>query len=384
MASDSTSASRAPARPSSSTSELFGGLYARGAVAAAVDDRAWLQAMLDVEAALARACAAEGLIPAEAADAVVEACRADAFDLAELAREAADHASPVVPLARMLRERGGEHAHRGATSQDILDTAMMLVARRALEPLLADAAAASDAVGRLAIEHRATPILGRTLLQQALPTSFGLKAAMWMSGIDEAAAWLADVGERGLAVQMGGPVGHRDPALADRVAADLGLVAPVVPWPTLRVRPAALAGGLGALAGALGKVARDVTLLAQGEVAEAREGVAGRGGSSAMADKHNPVAAVSVLACTRRVPGLVATVLAAMEQEHERAAGGWQAEWGTMTELLRLTGSAAAWARDLLEHLDVDAHAMRARAGADPDLGAASELIDRALAAHRT
>jgi 3-carboxy-cis,cis-muconate cycloisomerase len=315
---------------------------------------------------------------------VVEACRAGAFDLAELAREAADHASPVVPLARMLRERAGEHAHPGATSQDILDTAMMLVARRALEPLLADAAAASDAAVRLAIEHRATPILGRTLLQQALPTSFGLKAAMWMSGIDEAAAWLADVGDRGLAVQMGGPVGHRDPALADRVAADLGLVAPVVPWPTLRVRPAALAAGLGALSGALGKVARDVTLLAQGEVAEAREGVAGRGGSSAMADKHNPVAAVSVLACTRRVPGLVATVLAAMEQEHERAAGGWQAEWGTMTELLRLTGSAAAWARDLLEHLDVDAHAMRARAGADPDLGAASELIDRALAAHRT
>ncbi len=374
MATDSTSASRVPARPSSSTSELFGGIYARGAVAAAVCDAAWLRAMLDVEAALARATGAPDV-----------AARIAALELdpAELGRLGADHASPVVPLAEILRERAGAQAHDGATSQDVLDTALMLVARRALEPLLDDARAAADGAASLAAAHRDLPIIGRTLLQQALPTSFGLKAAGWMIGIDEAAAALRRIREETLAVQMGGPVGRRDPAVAAAVAAELGLVDPVLPWHTVRLRPAAIAGALGALAGVLGKVARDVTLLSQDEVAEVREGAEGRGGSSAMAHKHNPVAAVSVLACTRRIPGLVATQLAAMEQEHERAAGAWQAEWGTLTDLLRLAGSAAAWARDLLEHLEVDAAAMRARAGAAPDLGAAGELVDRALAAHR-
>jgi 3-carboxy-cis,cis-muconate cycloisomerase len=143
------------------------------------------------------------------------------------------------------------------------------------------------------------------------------------------------------------------------------------------MRPAALAAALGLLCGALAKPARDVTL-----GAGVREGVPGRGGSSAMGDKGNPVAAVSVLACTRRTPGLVATMLASMEVEEERAAGAWQAEWGTLTDLLRLTGSATAWCRDMLEHLEVDIEAMSAQAGADPDLGAASELIDRALEAH--
>jgi 3-carboxy-cis,cis-muconate cycloisomerase len=177
---------------------------------------------------------------------------------------------------------------------------------------------------------------------------------------------------------MGGPVGHRDPEVAARVAERLGLDVPVLPWHTDRTRPARLAAALGVVAGALSKIARDVTL------SEAvHEGVPGRGGSSAMAHKHNPVAAVSVLACSKRVPGLVATMLAAMEQEHERAAGAWQAEWGTLTDLLRLTGSAAAWARDMLEHLEVDVDALRAGAGPDPDLGASSVLIDRALEAHR-
>jgi 3-carboxy-cis,cis-muconate cycloisomerase len=168
-------------------------------------------------------------------------------------------------------------------------------------------------------------------------------------------------------------VGHRDPAVASAVAHELGLVEPLLPWHTNRLRPAALAAALGGLAGVLGKIARDVTLMP-----EVREGVSGRGRSSAMAHKRNPVASVSVLACTRRVPGLVATMFAAMEQELERAAGAWQSEWGTMTELLRLTGSATAWARDLLEHLQLDAGAL-----ADVDLGASSVLIDRALEAHR-
>jgi 3-carboxy-cis,cis-muconate cycloisomerase len=322
-----------------------------------VSDQAWVQAMLDVEAALGG-----------------EALSAAEIDIAQLGRDAAEHASPVVALAQRFPE-----THPGATSQDIIDTAMMLVARRALAPLLRDAQAAADAAGALARRHRDTPVLGLTLMQPALPTSFGLRSAGWMNAIDEARRQVAAVP---LAVQMGGPVGNRDPAVAARVADALGLVAPVIAWHTDRVRPAGLACALGLLAGALGKVARDVTLssayLREGDPDPARP----RGGSSAMAHKRNPVASVSVLACAKRVPGLVATMLAAMEQEHERAAGAWQAEWGTITELLRLTGSAAAWARDLLEHLDVDGAAMRAGAGASPDLGAAGELVDRAFDAH--
>jgi 3-carboxy-cis,cis-muconate cycloisomerase len=227
-------------------------------------------------------------------------------------------------------------------------------------------------------------VMARTLLQPALPTSFGLKAAGWMHAIDEALGALDAVREEVLAVQMGGPVGHRDPAVAAEVASELGLSQPVLPWQANRTRPAALASALGILAGVLAKVARDVTLLAQGEVAEVREGGSG-GGSSAMAHKRNPVAAVSTLACAQRVPGLVATVLAGMAGEHERAAGAWQAEWGTMTELLRLTGSAAAWARDLLEGLEVDTDRMRDNlGGAEPDLGASGALIERALINHRT
>jgi len=326
-------------------------------VAEAVSDRAWLQAMLDVEAAL-------GGPALEAAD----------FDLAALGRAGAEHASPVVPLAERFRD-----THAGATSQDILDTAMMLVARRALAPLLEDAGAAADGAASLAERFREAPVMGRTLMQPALPTSFGLKAAGWMTALDEACAQLRAAP---LTVQMGGPVGHRDPAVAAALAGALELEEPVLPWHTDRVRPARLACALGVLAGALAKVARDVTLspwLREVDPDPAHP----RGGSSSMAHKRNPVAAVSVLACARRVPGLVATMLAAMEQEHERAAGAWQAEWGTLTDLLRLTGSAAAWGRDLLENLEVDTEAMRADAGEQPDLGAAGELVDRALREHR-
>jgi 3-carboxy-cis,cis-muconate cycloisomerase len=195
-----------------------------------------------------------------------------------------------------------------------------------------------------------------------------------MTAIDEASAVL---GEVPLAVQMGGPVGTRDPETAAVVAERLGLAQPVLPWHTNRVLPARLAGALGLLAGALGKAARDVTLSPY-----LREGVPGRGESSAMAHKRNPVAAVSVLACSRRVPGLVATMLGSMEQERERAAGAWQAEWGTITDLLRLTGSAAAWGRDMLEHLEFDAPTVPGEAGEPPDLGAAGELVDHALEVH--
>ncbi|HEY2260723.1 MAG TPA: lyase family protein [Solirubrobacteraceae bacterium] len=380
---------------------LFGGIYARGETAAQLDDAAWLRAMLDVEAALARACADQGLIPAASAQAIAAACVPERFDVVELGLEAARNASPVVGLVRALRNLVGEpareHVHAGATSQDVLDSALMLIAQRALEPLLVDAAAAADAAALLADAHRRTPMAGRTLLQQALPVSFGLRAAGWLQGIDSARARLSEIRGTQLAVQMGGPVGARAPAIAAAVASELGLAAPVMPWQAIRVRPAVLADALGVLAGVLSKIARDATLLAQQEVGEAAEGGdETRGGSSAMAHKHNPVAAVSLLACTKRVPGLVATVLACMEQEHERAAGAWQAEWGVHTELLGLVGSATSWARELLEHLAIDPQRMAenlerlARAGVDQarapleHLDGAEELIDRALAMHRS
>jgi 3-carboxy-cis,cis-muconate cycloisomerase len=364
---------------------LWDGIYARGDTAAQVSDAAWLQAMLDVEAALAVAVDA----PADAARQIADACRAENFDVAPLAAETARNATPVVGLVAALRdavpESVREYVHAGATSQDIVDTALMLVARRALEPLLADARAAADHAAALARDHRHTPMIGRTLLQQALPTTFGLRAAGWLVGIDEACARLANVRSAELAVQMGGPVGGGSPRIAARLAAELGLAEPVMPWGAIRVRPANLATALGTLAGVLSKVARDVTLFSQQEVAEVAEGEAG--GSSAMAHKRNPVAAVSTLACTERVPGLVAAVLGAMEQEHERAAGAWQSEWGTHTELLALTGSAAAWTETMLGGLHVDGDRMAANLAASPTADhplpdGIQDLIDRALAAH--
>ncbi len=379
------------------TSELFAGTYARGGAAAAVSAEAWVRAMVDAEAALAAACVAEGLIAPVAGQAILAAVRQGPLELEAITASAGENATPVIALVAQLRDRVGErHAdavHLGATSQDILDTAMMLIAGRASEPILADLRAAAAAAARLAAEHRQTPVLGRTLMQAALPTSFGLVAAGWLEGLRRATAELERVRASELAVQMGGPVGSRAPQVAARVAATLGLSEPLLPWHTERTRIAALAAALGAVVGAAAKIARDVTLHAQSEVGELREAAAaGRGASSAMAHKRNPVAAVSVIACARRVPGLVATIFAAMEQEQQRAAGAWQAEWGTLGELLTLTGSAAAWLADLLGGLEVDTERMRtnlqaaatpgvaAGAAPEPALAAAAELVDRALA----
>jgi 3-carboxy-cis,cis-muconate cycloisomerase len=359
--------------PSSSTSDrpLFGGVFARGLVAAEVGDHAFLQAMLDTEAALARASARAGLLPAAAAETIAGHCQAGRFDAAQLGEEAAAAGNPVLPLVRglaaQLPPEVAGHLHQGATSQDVLDTAAMLVARRALAPLLDDLAGAADACAGLADTHRGTLVAGRTLLQQAVPVTFGLKAAGWLVGLDETRRRLAEVDQRELAVQLGGAAGtlaafgdHGLEVLAG-LAAELGLAEPTLPWHAVRARPAALASALGACAGVLAKLARDVALLAQTEVAEVREGGGpGRGGSSAMPHKRNPVAAVAVAACTARVPGLAATVLGVMAQEHERAAGGWHAEWEPQRELLRLVGSAAAWSRELLEGLEVDPARMRA------------------------
>jgi 3-carboxy-cis,cis-muconate cycloisomerase len=352
---------------------LLGAFFARGRVAELLTDEAWVQALVEVEAALARAHGREQL-----AQAILEA----RIDLAEIDAEAGRTASPMVPIVRMLRERAGSEVHVGATSQDIVDTASMLVVGRALEIILDDARGAAEAAARLAARHRNAPVMGRTLLQHALPTSFGVRAARWMSGLDDACQWLERVRACDLTVDFGGPIGHGDPAVAAAMADDLRLHDPGLAWHAIRLRPVRIASALAGLCGILGKIARDVTLLAQQEIAEVAEGDDSRGGSSSIAHKNNPVAAVTVLMCTRRIPGLISTVFATMEQEHERGAAGWQIEWATMTELVRLTGSATAWSRDMLENLRVDLHRMSEPAGPEPDLGFSADLTDRAIAAH--
>ena len=363
-------------RLSSSPSEgLLDGIFGRGAAAAEVTDVAWLQAMLDVESALARASARAGLVPESAADAIASCCSAQRYDLGELGRAAADSGNPVVPMVAALttavaEEAGPEaagHVHRGATSQDVLDTATMLMARRAVDPMLTDLAAAAERCADLAGSHATTLMQGRTLLQPALPTTFGLKAAGWLTAIDQSRLQLATVRDQTLAVQLGGAagtlasLGPQGPDVLGHLATALGLSEPDLPWHTDRTRVVRLATALALCTGVLAKIGRDVTLLCQAEVAEVSEGGhPGRGGSSTMPQKRNPVAAVTLVACGQRGPGLLATVVSAMPQEHERGAGGWQAEWEPVRDLLRLAGASAAWGRDLMANLQVDAARMRA------------------------
>lgn len=373
---------------------MFDELYASDAVRDATGPVAWLQAMLDVEAALARVGAATGRVPAEAAAAIVGRCRADRFDLADLARRAVDSATPVVPLVEDLRAAlppaARPHVHAGATSQDIVDTAAMLVARRSLVPVRDDLSAVAERLARLADEYRHTVQIGRTLLRQAVPTTFGAIAAGWLVGVDEARTRLDTVDRQRLAVQYGGPVGvPGDPAVPAGLAADLDLAEPVLPWHTDRGRVGELAAALAGVAGALGKVAGDVALLSQSEIGELSE--AGAGASSAMPHKRNPAAAVLVVACAHRAPWLAGSLLAAAPQELQRAAGRWQAEWGTLTDLLQVTSGAASHARRMLDGLAVDPDRMRANLEltdhsvrtSGPGRDAAAELVDRALAAHR-
>lgn len=336
----------------------------------AVSAAAWVQAMLDVEAALARIESRAGLIPVSAADAIAAHCQAKEFDMAELGRKAVDAANPVVPLVSVLRGRVPKEAapfvHYGATSQDILDTAMMLIVRRALDLILQDLMRAAAAAAELADRHRATVMAARTLMQQALVTTFGLKAAGWLTSIIEARAMLSDIRDHRLALQFGGAAGTLA-ALSDRgrdvsrqLAAELGLWDPVMPWHTARARIAELGSALAIATGAAGKVALDIVLLAQTEVEELSEPAAAeRGGSSTLPQKRNPVTSIEILAAVRAINAQASLLLGTMLQEHERAAGAWQSEWPAVTEALRLAGGAVARLADVLEGLDVNSERMR-------------------------
>ena len=369
--------------------DLFEPIFVPDEIREALGGRAWLQAMLDAEAALAVAQARAGLIPAEAAQAIAGCCTADRFDPEEIGREGRAAGNPVVPLVRALTaavsgEASGEAAryvHKGATSQDIVDTAAMLVARRTSDFILTDFDGIAAACAHLADTHRTTIMAGRTLLQQALPTTFGLKAAGWLVAVLEARRRLITVRESNLAAQLGGAAGTLASLGPDGVrvlrefSRELGLAEPVVPWHTARLPIAELGGVLALGAGAMHKLALDIVLMAQTEVAEVAEPSGdGRGGSSTLPHKRNPVLAVTAAACARRVSSLEQTLMAAMAQEHERAAGAWHAEWETLSDALALTGGAAAAIREATEGLQVHPERMRANLDATEGLLLAEQV----------
>ncbi|MBY6683083.1 3-carboxy-cis,cis-muconate cycloisomerase [Rhodococcus sp. BP-316] len=333
---------------------LFDPTFGARDVSATVSDQAWVTAVLDVEAALGRAAARHELIAPEHAGTIAAAAAElgapGGVDIETLGIDAAVGGNPVIPLVSALRAAvamsgvPASAVHIGATSQDILDTALMLIVKNSIATVRRSIAACIDAGADLALVHRGTPMAARTLGQQALPTTFGAVAAGWTSGLlraDDALAGVAAAAsvQFGCAAGTSAAVHPYGLRLADSLADELGLTHQGIPWHTDRTRIAEIAGALGTAAGAIAKPALDITSLASTELGEVSEG--SPGGSSAMPHKRNPIAAVTARAAVRRVPGLVATVLAGMDHEHQRATGAWHAEWETMTDLLRLTAGGA-------------------------------------------
>jgi 3-carboxy-cis,cis-muconate cycloisomerase len=332
---------------------------------------AHIRHMLAFEAALARAEAAAGVIPTEAAEPIAAACRRDDFDSAAIYAEAAVAGTPAIPLVRLLRARvsgdAADYVHWGATSQDAIDSAAMLQMRAGLNLLLADLLAIGAHGAALAQKHRRTLQAGRTLLQHALPITFGLKAARWLALVTRQIQALRQVHDQSLALQFGGAagtlaaLGDAGPRVAELLAAELGLPLPDMPWHAERDRIAAIAAAVGIAAGSVVKIAHDIALLAQTEVGEvAEESAAGKGGSSALPHKRNPVDAMQALAAARLATGVVPVVLSALAQEHERAVGGWQAEWAAIPDLFRYAAGAIAHTRQAVLGLQVDPQRMRA------------------------
>ena len=340
------------------------------AMLAVFSPRSTVQRMLDVEAALAKALARAAVIPAGAVAPIVATCRADALDADALARAAASGGNLAIPLVKQLTAQvaavspeAAKYVHWGATSQDIIDTGMVLQLRDALALIDTGVDTLARALATEAKRHRDTPMVGRTWLQQALPITLGLKFAQWLDAMLRHRERLAQLRERVLALQFGGAagtlasLGGQADAVAQALARELGLPLPAVPWHTQRDRTAEAATVLGLLAGTLGKIARDISLQMQTEIGELAEpSAAGKGGSSTMPHKRNPVGCASALSAAARVPGLVATMLGAMVQEHERALGGWQAEWETLPEIARLCAGALANVAHIIEGIEVDTH----------------------------
>lgn len=372
-------------------SELFGPLSSAEPFRVALGDRAVLDALIEAEAALARAEARCGVIPSDAAVAITAACRPGTLDPTTIGHAAVPAGNVVIPLVRQLTalvgEPHGRWVHWGATSQDISDTAFSLVLRQSSGLVSAALEAAADACAAMARRHRTTPMVARTLLQQALPTTFGLRAAGWLTALDSARAQLEDA-RRGLAVQLGGAagtlasLGHDGPEVLAAYASELDLAEPVLPWHSDRTRFVTLASALGLSAGSLAKVAGDLLLLSQTEIGEVAEAAAaGRGGSSTLPHKRNPVGSVSVVAATRRATALAGLIGSTMDHEHERAAGNWQTEWEVLPELVRLVGGAATALAEVLTTLEV--HPDRMAANLESGDGfLMAESVQSALAPH--
>jgi 3-carboxy-cis,cis-muconate cycloisomerase len=345
----------------------FGPLFVPEELLDAVSGRAWLESMLEFESALARAEAQVGIVPPETAAAIAEGCDPRRYDFDDLLRRGRSVGSPPEPLVRALRETvGGDasrYVHWGATSQDVMDTASMLVARRALDLIFDELDRVTAGLARLAEAHRSTPMAARTMLQQAVPTTFGLKAAGWLVAVLEVKGSLDAIRRERLAAQFGGAagtlaaVGEHGPEIVRLLAEDVDLAEPVLPWHTDRVRIAELGAALATTAGVLAKIALDLVLLAQTEVDEAREEVGG--GSSTLPHKRNPIESTLARACARLVTGYVSVLTSGLEQEHERAAGAWHAEWEALSGALAYTGGAAHAVAEAVGSLQVDAERMR-------------------------
>jgi 3-carboxy-cis,cis-muconate cycloisomerase len=359
---------------STALSPLLAPMLSSTAMRAVCDDAAMLQNMLDFEAALARAEAATGVIPKSAVDPIGKACKADAFDFPDLAEAATRSGNLAIPLVKALTARvaksnaeAARYVHWGATSQDVIDTAAMLTLHAGVDALLTDVDRAIAGFAKLARAHRNTTVVARTWLQHALPMPFGLKLAEYAAALHRSKLRLKRLRSETLALQFGGAagtlaaLGDKGMAVAEALARELKLPLPEAPWHTHRDRVAEAASALAILSGTCGKIARDVSLMMQTDVGEAFEpaGV-GRGGSSTMPHKRNPVAAASALGAATMAPNLAATIFAAQVQDHERSAGPWHAEWPTLPALLLVTSGALAAIVDMAEGLEVDVARMRA------------------------
>jgi len=378
---------------STSLSPLLAPMLSSAAMRAVCDDVACLQHMLDFEAALARAEAAVGVIPASAPGPIEKACKAEAFDLADLAEAATRSGNLAIPLVKALTASvaradadAARYVHWGATSQDAIDTATMLGLRAGIDALLGDIDRAIAGFARLARQHRDTAVVARTWLQHALPMPFGLKLAEYAAALRRSRGRLQRLRREVLALQFGGAagtlaaLGDKGMLVAEKLAQELKLPLPDAPWHTHRDRIAEAASVLAILAGTCGKIARDIQLMMQTDVAEAFEPSGeGRGGSSTMPHKRNPVAAATALAAATMSPNLAATIFAAQVQDHERSAGPWHAEWPTLPMLQLVTSGALAAIVDIAEGLEVDAARMRVNLDASHGLIMA-EAVTMALA----
>jgi 3-carboxy-cis,cis-muconate cycloisomerase len=378
---------------STSLSPLLAPMLSSAAMRGVCDDIACLQNMLDFEAALARAEAATGVIPASAAGPIADACKAALFDLAALAEAATRSGNLAIPLVKALTAGvastdadAARYVHWGATSQDVIDTAAMLTLRAGIDALLGDIDRAIAGFADLARRHRDTAVVARTWLQHALPMPFGLKLAEYAAALHRSRRRLNRLRHETLALQFGGAagtlaaLGDQGWRVAEHLAQDLKLPLPEAPWHTHRDRMAEAASVLAIVSGTCGKIARDVSLMMQTDVAEAFEPSGeGRGGSSTMPHKRNPVAAASALAAATMAPNLAATIFAAQVQDHERSAGPWHAEWPTMPTLQLVTSGALAAIVDIAEGLEVDVARMRVNLDATGGLIMA-EAVAMALA----